>query len=478
MKTSKSNENEKPKAATELWFREEEKDFIAGRRITTTVRAGDRSAETVDPKGGYHEGKFITLKILKADGSFDPLLAEAAVTRVEKKTLGEIEPGDLEGTPLQTKTKQELAEKLRRLYGREFTDEDVITVVRFEYADNLKEAKDLVRANVLSFAREPKFNPENIDFPHYTIPLIEHDYPAKTAAMWNAVYSEFELPYGNVMMVGSARNAKNILTVLRGDQKYEGGGVGVGFKDEVVPHMDLLDTLAEAVGAVNFIVKTAEGKLKGYNTDGTGYAESLEEAFRKRGKEIAGKKALLLGAGGTGNAIAFALAKKGMRIVIVNRTVLKAKELADKVNRFFNKTDADEMVRFGGEEITAEEVKDTDAVINVSTKGSAGALERYSALASARLPANEENIRENLEAAEAILRTIPRGAVISDIVLGKTATPFLSSAENAGFETLDGIPMVIGQGAEAFWLLHGEELKEKNITKEQVLAVMKRAAEK
>jgi shikimate dehydrogenase len=476
MEKPKNNENKKPTAADELWFREEEKDLVAGRQITATVRAGDRGAETTDMKGGYKEGEYITLKILKADGSFDPLLSQAAVTDVEKKTFGDITPDDLEGTPLETKTKSELAKKLERLYRRAFTDEDIITIVRFEYADNLREAEDLVRAKILSFAREPKSNPGNMDFPKYTIPLIEHDYPARTALMWNAAYREFNLSYGNVMMVGGAHNAKNILAVLRADPKYSGGGAGVGFKDEVVPHLDDLEPLAKAVGAVNFILKTKEGKLKGYNTDGTGYAQSLEEMFGKRGEDIAGKKALLLGAGGTGNAIAFALAQKGMRIVIANRTVLKAQELAEKVNRFFDKTDANEMVRFGGEEIIAEEVKNADVVINVSTKGSAGALEKYSALASARLPVNEENIRENLHEAEAILRAIPQRTLISDIVLGKNATPFLSSAENAGFETLDGIPMVIGQGAEAFWLLHGEELAEKHITKEQVLAVMKRAA--
>lgn len=470
------SKREKPKTASELWFREEEKDRIAGRSLAATVRAGDRTDTTVDPKGGYREGGFVTLKIEKSDGSFDPMETEAVTTRVERKNFGDIAPSDLEGTPLPEKTKAELAAKLRRLYGREFSDGDEVTIVRLEYAENLKETADLVRANVLSFAREPKDNPESLDFPRYTIPLIEHDYPAKTAAMWNAAYRKFGLGYGNVMMVGASSGAKHILGALRRDEKYQGGGAGVGFKDEVVPYLDELDPLAEAVGAVNFILKTSEGKLKGYNTDGTGYAESLEDAFKKRNEELAGKKIVLLGAGGTGNAVAFALAQKGARIVILNRTVAKAEELADKVNVYFNKDNTEEAARFGGEEMIAEEVKDADAVINVSTKGSVGALEHYSALANAKLPVSEENIRENREAAEAILRTISREMIMSDIVLGKAATPFLASARSAGFETLDGVPMVINQGVEAFWLLHGKELEGKNITKERVSEVMKRAA--
>lgn len=462
--------------ARELWFREAEKELIAERRISATVRAGDRTAETVDPKGGYKEGGFITLKIQKNDGQFDPIETEAAVYSVEKKRLGEIEPKDLEGTSLKTKMKAELVQKLITLYGKEFSDNDNITIVRFEYKDNLKEIGDLIRIKTLSFAREPKNNPKNINFSHYTIPLIEHDYPAKTPVMWNAAYKEFGIEAGNIMLVGDPKQCRHIFDVLRQDVKYKGGGAGVGFKDEIMPYLDELQPLAKEIGAVNFILKTSEGKLKGFNTDGMGYAQSLEEIFMEKGERIADKKAVILGAGGAGNAIAFALAEKGMRVVILNRTIEKAKDLADKINGYFKKKSADEPVKFGGEEQIVAEVKDADAIINVSTKGSTGELEKYSALAPARLPANEANIKENLKRAEEVLNAALRMAIISDIVLGKKPTPLLEAAKNNGFKILNGIPMVINQGVEAFWLLYGKELEAKNIAKEQVAKVMKRAA--
>jgi len=476
MEKGEAGTHEKPIIARELWFRENEKELIAEHRFTATVRAGDRTAETADPKGGYREGGFITLKIQKSDGQFDPLETGAVAYSVEKKALGEIGPEDLEGTPLPQKTKAELIEKLTRLYGRDFTDSDVVTIVRFEYADNLKETGDLIKVKTLAYAREPKANPENMEFPSYTIPLIEHDYPAKTPVMWNAAYRELGIDAGNIMLVGDPKQCGYMLDVFRKDAKYRGGGAGVGFKDEVVPYLDELDPLAKEIGAVNFIMKTPERKLRGLNTDGIGYAQGLEEMFKQRQEELRGKKAVILGAGGAGNAVAFALAEKGMRIVILNRTVTKARDLADKINRYFKKIGTDEMVRFGGEELIAAEVRDADAIINVSIKGSAGELEKYSALAPAVLPANEENIRENLNRAKALLRTISQDAIISDIVLGKEATPLLKTAKNAGFEILDGIPMVINQGVEAFWLLYGKELQAKNITKEQVAEVMKRAA--
>lgn len=477
MKKAEGMEHEaKPILAHELWFREDEKELVERHRIGTTVRAGDRTEKTTDPKGGYREGRFITLKIRKADGEFDPLETGAVVYSAEKKILGEIEPKDLEGTPLKTKTKAELVEKLKQLYGREFTDNDIVTIVRFEYEENLKEVNDLVRVHALSFAREPKDNPGRLDFLSYTIPLVEHDYPAKTPVMWNAAYREFGIDAGNVMLVGDPKQCGHILDVFRKDIKYRGGGAGVGFKDEVIPYLDEVEPLAKEIGAVNFILKMPDGKLRGFNTDGAGYAQSLEEIFRKRNEELVGKKVVILGAGGAGNAVAFALAEKGMKIVILNRTVEKARNLADKINRYFKKTDIDEMVRFGGEDQIAEEVKDADVVVNVSTKGSSGELEKYSALAPARLPASEKNIRDNLARAEETLRTMPRDAIVSDIVLGKELTPLLRSAKDAGFEILDGVPMVVNQGVEAFWLLYGEELKAKNITKEQVAEVMKRAA--
>lgn len=476
MEKVRSAEQEKPILAQELWFQENEKELIERKEITATVRAGDRTFETESPKGGYREGRFITLKIQKGDGGFDPLETAAVPHFVQKKRLGDIEPSDLEGTPLSAKTRSELIEKLKRLYGREFTDDDIVTIVQFEYKDNLKETNDLVRTKVLSVAHEPKENPENLDSPSYTVPLVEHDYPAKTPVMWNETYREFGINAGNIMLVGDPKQCGHMLDIFRRDPKYKGGGAGVGFKDEVIPYLDELEPLAKEIGAVNFILKTPEGKLKGYNTDGIGYAQSLEEAFKNRGEEFIGKKAVILGAGGAGNAVAFALAEKGMKIVILNRTVAKARDLADKINRHFKKTGTDEMVRFGGEDLIAAEVRDADAVINVSTKGSAGELEKYSALAPVELPANKENIKENLKRAEAMLRAMPRNTTISDIVLGKKPTPLLEQARNAGFGTLDGVPMVINQGVEAFWLIYGAELQAKNITKEQVAEVMKRAA--
>lgn len=469
----REQKEQKPLVATELWFRMEEKEALERGLIKTTVRAGDRTLEGSDPKGGYEAGRLVKLRIFNGK-DLEAWEKDVVIEAVEKKNFRDLLPQDFEETRKDFSRDDNLA-KLESFYGQTFGEDDVSTVVRFEYLDRMKSAADLLQTKILRRAEEPKDNPEDIDAATYTIPLIEHDYPAKTPVMWNAAYHAFGLEEKNFMAVGDPANAKQILDILRKDEKYLGGGAGVGFKDEVFDHLDEIDEEAAAIGSVNFILKTSEGKLKGFNTDGVGYAESLEALLEKRDDELRGKKVVLLGAGGTGNAIAFALAKRGVNLVILNRTVEKAEALAQRIREFVGVDEED--VRFGGEELIAEEVSDADVVLNVSTKGAAGQLEAYSPLARALLPPTIEHIQENIAQAKLVLSRIPRQAIISDIVLRKEQTPFLEQSKEAGFETLDGVPMVINQGVEAFWLLHGKELENKGITKDHVAEVMREAAQ-
>jgi len=350
-----------------------------------------------------------------------------------------------------------------------------MTLINFEFAQNLRNASDLARAKILTVAKQPEKNEATFTCPRYTVPLVEHDYPAKTPIMWNTAYEAFGSKDKNIMMVGDPKACPEILKVLRRDPKFIGGGLGVGFKDEAIKFVDELDPQAQQIGSINFILKTADGKLKGFNTDGLGYAQSLENVFRQKKQKLNSKKAVILGAGGTGNAIAFALAQKGMRLVIINRTVAKAEALSERINDVMELKGADK-VRFGGEDQIAAEVTNADAVINVSTKGAAGEMKDYNALAIAKLPAKPEHIDENWYLAERTLKLIPKQAILSDIVLTKELTPFLRLAKTHGFQILDGFPMVVNQGVEAFWLLYKNILRAKGITKEDVAKVMSKAA--
>ena len=107
-----------------------------------------------------------------------------------------------------------------------------------------------------------------------------------------------------------------------------GWNVTIPHKQTIIPFLDELDELAEKMGAVNTVVRTAEGKLKGYNTDGPGFVKSLEHAIgtMKRDAPI-----LLIGAGGAARGIAFALQLTGYtNITIANRTVENAQRIIDE----------------------------------------------------------------------------------------------------------------------------------------------------
>lgn len=108
-----------------------------------------------------------------------------------------------------------------------------------------------------------------------------------------------------------------------------GLNVTVPYKSDVILYLTDIDPLAENIGAVNTLVRTETG-YKGYNTDMPG----LYRAMCEDGVKVKGEKVLILGAGGVARAVAMLLLDKGAReAILLNRTVQKAQEVADEVNR-------------------------------------------------------------------------------------------------------------------------------------------------
>src|ERR1035437_2785186 len=197
--------------------------------------------------------------------------------------------------------------------------------------------QQLIDTNILRIASLPPSNwSDVVTTKSLTLPLIAEDYPAKTAVMWNTAYGRFGMPDKNSMVVADPKDVASIIATFRSDPKYRGGGIGVGFKEIVISHLDEVTPLALAMGAVNIVKKTDDGRLIGDNTDGLGYAESLEDIFGGQ-KALQSKHILILGAGGSGRAIAFALADFGAKVTIINRTVDKAVLLAESLNAYFGK---------------------------------------------------------------------------------------------------------------------------------------------
>jgi shikimate dehydrogenase len=137
----------------------------------------------------------------------------------------------------------------------------------------------------------------------------------------NCQYSNFEI--GTV----------SAITDLLEDPDLEGLNVTIPYKEQVIPYLHKKDPVVEETGACNCI-KIRGGLLTGYNTDVTGFKESLEEKLTE--KDI---RALILGTGGSSKAVAWVLHKKGIPFKFVSRNKSGGNQLGyEDLNREILKT--------------------------------------------------------------------------------------------------------------------------------------------
>ncbi|MGA9164435.1 MAG: shikimate dehydrogenase [Thiobacillus sp.] len=194
-----------------------------------------------------------------------------------------------------------------------------------------------------------------------------------------------------------------------------GANVTVPFKEEAFKLASRLSPRAERAGAVNTLSFNADGIL-GDNTDGAGLVADLT---RNQHCTLAGKRILLLGAGGAARGVIEPLLdQQPAALVIANRTVSRAQELA---------------VLFGrGVRACAFEATDApfDVVINATAASLAGKLPPLSP------------------------RAFSANTLAYDMMYGRD-TPFLSFARAHGTATADGLGMLVEQAAEAFYQWRG-----------------------
>ncbi len=323
----------------------------------------------------------------------------------------------------------------------------------------------------ITLAKLPAANPISADelfkWNTHTFTPIDHDYPGRTPLLWNTLYKHFGIDAVMAMVVGNPSAIKEIISSFKNDSKYVGGGSGSGFKELVINELDGVTSLAKAIGAVNVIKRESDGRLVGDNTDGAGYVESLEQVMQGQGKELKGSKVLILGAGGTGRAIAFTLADQGASLVILNRTKAKAFELSESVNAHSGRVAA----VGGGRELIPEYLPTCDAIVSVIDDATSP-LDEYSTLGEMELPVTSESREYNRITTEALLKTAKSTLVVSDIRLRNGETPMLTQAREHGFAVLDGVPMVVNQGVAAFWWLYGDMLTARGVSRDEVAKLM------
>lgn len=204
---------------------------------------------------------------------------------------------------------------------------------------------------------------------------------------------------------------ENLAKFMRGfREKYSGANVTIPHKEKIIKFLDKLSPEAKKIGAVNVIVNKG-GKLIGHNTDCFGAMKALKSAV----KNLRGKNATVLGAGGAARAIIYGLKKAGARIAILNRTLSRAKKLA-----------RDFKCKFGG--IEDFNPLECDILINATSVGM------------------WPNIKETpFVQLKNLLRYLKTKPIVMDIIYRPLLTKFLRDAKQVGCRIIIGDKMFLSQ---------------------------------
>ncbi len=245
-------------------------------------------------------------------------------------------------------------------------------------------------------------------------------------AMHNRVFEKLGLDFCYMPVQVAPDNLKAVFAGLT-KMNVAGFNVTIPHKIRIIEHLDALDPLAATIGAVNTIC-VKEGKTIGYNTDGHGFIQSLEN---EGGISARGKRIFLIGSGGAARAIAMTLAFHGAaKIFIANRTLAKAQSLAMEINeKIGNCAEAVEVLPKDRREI----ITSCDILVNGTNVGMSPQDEE--------LPIDAESLFEHL--------------VVADIVYNPHTTRLLVTAQAKGCKIVHGLGMLIHQGAAGFKLWTG-----------------------
>jgi 3-dehydroquinate dehydratase/shikimate dehydrogenase len=194
-----------------------------------------------------------------------------------------------------------------------------------------------------------------------------------------------------------------------------GFSVTLPYKRTILRYLDNCDPLAFAIGAVNTVVVRGSNKLYGYNTDYVGVLRALQERVT-----LAKSRVLILGAGGSARAVAFALGHSGASVCICARRPEEARKLARAI---------------GGEELAPARLKTEffDAIVNATPVG------MYPQTARSPLAAHELNCR-----------------LVFDLIYRPVKTKLLQLAARRGIETVSGLEMFLEQGIAQWEIWTGQ----------------------
>lgn len=234
----------------------------------------------------------------------------------------------------------------------------------------------------------------------------------------NWIYVPFEVAPEQIPQALEGLRALNLV----------GLNVTVPHKEAVARLVDERSGAAQVLGAVNTIVNR-EGVLHGHNTDGEGFLRSLREA----GEEVRDRRVTFIGAGGAARSVAYAVASAGAAAVtVVNRTPARARDVAELVSR---NTPVQASVAALDSPEAKQAVWDAQMIIDCTPCG----------------------MFPHVDDAPAIPpEWLHEGQCVCDLVYTPRDTVLLKAARQAGARTVEGVGMLVHQGAIALELWTGQ----------------------
>lgn len=249
-------------------------------------------------------------------------------------------------------------------------------------------------------------------------------------AIHNAAFEYYKLPHRYQKWEVASADLKSFFEEVQA-QKYLGVNVTVPHKQAVLQYLDSQDEVVSATGAANTIL-VEQGTLVGYNTDPIGFLEALQnEADFK----VQGKRTLVMGAGGAARSVVLALASEGaVEIAVANRTYAHAAELVKQLAPLFPNVH----IYAAPLDPAAWPSNRNPRHLIVNTT-SMGLLEP-----SKPFPISAEALSG---------RDPDRHTIFFDLTYGDT--PFLRMVRPVAAHVLDGLSMLVYQGAQSFELWTG-----------------------
>jgi len=245
---------------------------------------------------------------------------------------------------------------------------------------------------------------------------IEH---TLSPIMHNAAFEALQIDYVFLALKVKPEEIENAIKGMLA-LSIHGLNVTMPHKNAVIKYLNEVDPTGKAIASVNTILNK-DGRLLGFNTDGVGALNALQQ----NGVKLRGKKVLLLGAGGAAKAIAYTLSQEAEELVILNRSPKPALELADLLKQKFKK-------KVKADELTPDSVKtnlaDADVLINATSVG----------------------MKPNDNQTPVAPKWLKPDLAVRDIVYNPIETKLAKDAKAAGAKVVGGVEMLIFQGAASF----------------------------